>query len=130
MTSADFVAVLSRALVIGGFGGAALVLTQFYSRRGPLIYPVYAATLFALGLFLSRASGLGFGARLFACFAGVFLSTAIAFVATLVLAARGRAQLRAQGIPLAAGHAPIWALPLVVLILVTVSAGVAYVSSY
>ena len=30
-----------RALVIGLFGGAGLALTALYSRRGPLIYPVW-----------------------------------------------------------------------------------------
>lgn len=130
MITADFSAVLARALVIGAFGGAALVLTQIYSRRGPMIYPVYAAILFVLGMFLSRASGLGFGARLLACFAAVLLSTAITFVATLVHAARARARLLAQGRILHPGRAPIWGLPLVLLVLVTASAGVAYVSQY
>ena len=37
-----------RAGVVGIFGGAGLVLTQMYSRRGPLIFPVYAAILAAL----------------------------------------------------------------------------------
>jgi|SRR5215831_15890636 len=129
MMTADFAALIARALVIGGFGGAALVLTQIYSRRGPMIYPVYAAILFALGLFLSRASGFGFGARLLACFAAVLLSTAITFVATLVLAARARARLLAEGRTLAPGHAPIWGLPLVLLLLATASAGVAFVSA-
>ena len=118
-----------RALVIGAFGGAALVLTQIYSRRGPLIYPVYGAILFTLGVFLVRAPELGFGARLLICFVAVFVSTAMTLVATLVLAARARARLLAQGGTLMPGHAPIWGLPLVLLILITASAGVAYVSS-
>ena len=129
MPSADFLGVLSRSLVIGAFGGAALVLTQLYSRRGPLIYPVYAGILFALGLFLSRATGLSYGARLVVCFAAVLLSTAITFGVTLVLAARARARLLAQGGTLVPGRAPVWGLPLVLLLLVTASAGVAYVSS-
>jgi hypothetical protein len=105
------------------------VLTQIYSRRRPMIYPVYAAMLFALGLFLSRASGFGFGARLLVCFAAVLLSTAITFIAALVLAGRARARLLAEGRTLAPGHAPIWFLPLVLVLLVTASAGVAYVAS-
>jgi hypothetical protein len=120
---------LPRALVIGAFGGAALVLTQIYSRRGPLIYPVYAAILFTLGLFLMRATGLGFGARLLICLVAVLLSTAMTLLATLVLAARARTRLLAEGRTLVPGRAPIWGLPLVLLILVTASAGVAYVSS-
>jgi hypothetical protein len=127
--SPTLLSLLLRALVIGAFGGVALVLTQIYSRRGPIIYPVYAAILLTLGLFLMRAVGLGFGARLLICFVAVLLSTAMTFVATLVLAARARARLLAQGRTLVPGHAPIWGLPLVLLILVTASAGVAYVSS-
>ena len=45
--SSAFTHVLLQAAVIGVFGGAALVLTQLYSRRGPMIYPVYAAILLA-----------------------------------------------------------------------------------
>ena len=41
---------LPRAIVVGLFGGAGLALTSIYSRRGPLIYPVYAAILAALAL--------------------------------------------------------------------------------
>jgi hypothetical protein len=125
----ELLATLSRALVIGAFGGVGLVLTQIYSRRGPLIYPVYAAILFGLGLFLSRISGLSFGARLLVCFAAILLSTLAALGATLVLAARVRARLRADGHVLAPGRAPIWGLPLVLLVLVLASAGVAFVSS-
>jgi len=120
---------ISRALVIGAFGGAALVLTQIYSRRGPLIYPVYAAILFALGLFLSHASGFGLGVRVLACFVAVLLSTGMSLVATLVLAARARARFVAEGRTFGPGHAPIWGLPLVVLILFVASAGVAFVAS-
>jgi hypothetical protein len=129
MITAEFLGALSRALVLGAFGGAALVLTQLYSRRGPLIYPVYAGILFALGLFLSRATGLSYGARLIVCFAAVLLSTVITFGATLVLAARARDRLLAEGRTVAPGAAPVWGLPLVLLLLVTASAGVAYVSS-
>ncbi len=121
--------IMLRALVIGAFGGVALVLMQIYSRRGPLIYPVYAGILFTLGLFLARAPHLGFAARLLICFVAIFVSTAMMFVATLVLAARARARLLAQGRTLVPGHPPIWGLPLLLLILITASAGVAYVSS-
>jgi hypothetical protein len=124
-----FLPTLLRALTIGAFGGTALVLTQVYSRRGPLVYPVYAAILFALGLFLARVAGLGFGARLLICFVAISLSTAISLVATLFLAARARARLLAEGRKLVPGRAPIWAWSLIVVVLVAASAGVAYVSS-
>jgi hypothetical protein len=83
---------LERALVIGLFGGAALVLTNLYSRRGPLIYPVYAAILFTLGLSLSRATALGFGARLAATSAAPGHAPAWAFpllILTLFAASAG-----------------------------------------
>ncbi len=44
----EFTPTLLRGLVIGAFGGAGLILTQVYSRRGPLIFIVYATILFAL----------------------------------------------------------------------------------
>lgn len=127
--SPEFVSALSRGLVIGIFGGAAIVLTQLYSRRGPMIYPVYAAILFVLALFLTRVTPLGFGERVIVVFAAIFLSTLMSFVATLVLAARARRQLLASGRELAPGHVPAWGLPLVLFILVAVSTGVAFVSS-
>src|SRR5262245_37638429 len=120
----QFLALLLRALVIGAFGGAALVLTEVYSRRGPLIYPVYAAIFFALALLLARTTGIGFGARLLICVAAILLSTAITFVATLVLAARARARLSIEVTTFAPGSVPMWGLPLVLAILVTASAGV------
>lgn len=126
---AEFVPTLLRALVIGAFGGAGIILTQVYSRRGPLIFNVYAAILFALALFLVRAPDLGFTARAVIAFGAVLLSTVMSFVATLVIARRTRRRQRASGREIAPGHVPAWGFPLVVLILVTVSAGVAYVSS-
>jgi hypothetical protein len=117
-----------RAIVIGLFGGAALVLTQIYSRRGPMIFPVYAAILICLTLSLSRAQ-LRFIDGFIVTFIAIMLATAVSFVATLILAARARQRLRASGRELQPGHAPRWAFPLLLLILVTVSAGAAYVAS-
>jgi hypothetical protein len=125
----EFVHALSRALVIGLFGGAGLVLTQLYSRRGPLIYPVYAAILFVLALSLARTPSLGFAARLLVAFAAVMLSTLAALVATIILGNRQRQRLRESGRPLAPGRAPLWGFPLILLVLVIASAGVAFVSS-
>jgi hypothetical protein len=125
----EFVPALSRALVIGLFGGAGLVLTQLYTRRGPLIYPVYAALLFALALSLARTPSLGFTARLVVIFAAVLLSTLAALVTTIVLGNRERTRLRESGRRFAPGRAPAWGFPLILLVLVVVSAGVAYVSA-
>ena len=125
----DLVAALSRALVIAAFGGAGLVLTQVYGRRGPLIFPVYAALLAALSLSMARAPELGFSLRFLIALSATILATAIAFVATLILAGRARQRLKREGRVLAPGRAPVWGRPLVALVLVAVSAGVAYVSS-
>jgi hypothetical protein len=127
--STEFVAALSHALVIGVFGGAGLVLTQMYSRRGPLIYPVYAAILFVLGLSLARTPSLGFGARVLVAFAAVLLSTLFGVVAAIVLGNRQRRLLRESGRQFAPGGAPVWGFPLILLALIVASAGVAFLST-
>jgi len=118
----------SQAIVIGVFGGAGLVLTQLYSRRGPLIYPVYAAILAALALSLARADSLAFGARFLAAFAAMLLSTAISMAATVVRGSRRRREYAAAHIPMLPGRTPWWAVPLLLTLLVTASAGAAFVS--
>jgi len=123
-----FTHVLLQTAVIGVFGGAGLVLTQLYSRRGPLIYPVYAAMLFVLALSLTRAAGLGFASRFLAALVGMLISTAIAMVGIGVFAEGTRRALLASGRPLAPGGIPAWAAPLLLLLLSTVSAAAAYVS--
>jgi hypothetical protein len=120
-----FIHVLLQTAVIGAFGGAGLVLTQLYSRRGPLIYPVYAAILFVLALSLTRATGLGFASRFLAALVGMLISTTIAMVGTV---ARSHPGLLESGRPLAPGRIPSWAAPLLLLLLSTVSAAAAYVS--
>lgn len=124
----EFVPALSRALVIGVFGGAGLVLTQIYSRRGPLIYPVYAAILFVLGLSLARTPSLGFTARLLIALAAVLLSTLASLVTTIVRGNQERQRLREAGTIFAPGGAPVWGFPVILFVLVVASAGVAYVS--
>jgi len=125
---AAFTQVLLQALVIGVFGGASLVLTQLYSRRGPLIYPVYAAILVALTLSLTRATNFGFDSRFVAAFTGMAISTAIAMGGTIVLARRSRRARASSGRPAVPGHIPRWAAPLLLLLLSTASAAAAYVS--
>jgi hypothetical protein len=120
---------LSRALVVGVFGGAGLVLTLIYSRRGPLIYPVYAAILAGLALVSGRFGTLTYTARFAATLGGMLLATAMLLVAVLVVGARQRREIRESGRPFAPGRVPAWGFPLLLLILVVASAGAAYVAS-
>ena len=109
MLDLAFTRACTQALVIGVFGGAGLVLTQLYSRRGPLIFPVYAAILAALALSLTRADSLAFSARFLAAFAGLAASTGIAMAGTVFLAARARRAYLASGRTLGPGQIPWWA---------------------
>lgn len=76
-------AVISRAVVIGLFGGAGLALTIYYSRRGPLVYPVYAALFAALALHLSRYPALTFADRFSATLIGYMVASTIAMMLIL-----------------------------------------------
>jgi hypothetical protein len=122
----------ARALVVGGFGGAGLVLTVAYSRRGPLIFPVYAALLAALTWTLSRYAALPYAALYAAALVGFLSASVPFFAATMLFAERERRQLRAAG-RLPAGGSPrgvAYAGPAVFLFAVgaVVSAGVAFVA--
>jgi hypothetical protein len=117
-----------QAAVIGVFGGAGLVLTQLYSRRGPMIYPVYATILFVVALSLTRATASGFASRFLAALTAMIISTLVSMAGTAIRATRSRRALLASGRPLAPGRVPVWALPVLLLILCTVSAAAAYVS--
>jgi hypothetical protein len=106
-----------RAAVVGVFGGIGLSLTSIYSRRGPLIYPVYASLLAALTLLLAKRSETSFGIRIAAALAGFVIATLISYATVGVLAERQRKRLvdegrldpGAKGVsPL--GHAWRWAL--------------------
>ena len=123
-----------RALVVGAFGGAGLVLTVVYSRRGPMIYPVYAALLAALTLLLARYPEVAYGGRFGAALAGFAAASAPLYVATGVLAERerrrlrreGRLSARAGGVRLV-GHA--WRVGFLLAVGAVVSAGVAFVAA-
>jgi hypothetical protein len=126
---------LARAAVIGAFGGAGLALTATYSRRGPLIYPVYAAILAALAILLSRYPDLPYLGRVLAAFVGFCVATAAAYVAVGLLSRRARRRLVASGrLPATAlqfrlsivGHA--WRIALLLVIGTIVSAGIAFVA--
>lgn len=128
MFDSAFLEAFSRTVVIGAFGGAGLVLTELYSRRGPMIYPVYAAILFAVTLSLARTSALTFEARFVAAFAGLAVSTAIAMMAIIIRTARARRAMANSPRPRRRGGMPGWAPPLLLLLLAMASAGAAYVS--
>ena len=126
---------LPRAIVVGLFGGAGLALTSIYSRRGPLIYPVYAAILAALALLLARYSTIAYSARLVAALSGFCVASAALYVTSGVLADRARRLLVADGrLPASAltfrlsviGH--VWRIAFLLAIGTLVSAGVAFIA--
>lgn len=124
-----------RALVIGAFGGAGLTLTALGSRRGPLIYPVYAAILAALALLLARYPDLSYVQRWAAALAGFLVASAALYVTVVILADGERRRLVVQGrLPATAlraitlgGHA--WRLGFLLAIGTLVSAAVAFVAA-
>ncbi len=127
-------AAFPRAIVLGLLGGAALVLTVTYSRRGPMIYLPYAALLVAMGLLLSRYSQLPYTARFAAALAALLIATVPLYVAVAILSARGREELCREGrLPPHTEGSSMWARTLRVAFLlllgVIASAGVAYVAA-
>jgi len=126
--------VLSRALVVGAFGGVGLVLTAVNSRRGPLIYPVYAALLAALAVLLARYPAVPYAGRFGVALAGFAAASAPLYLATGVLAERERRRLRREGrLPAAAGGVPlaghVWRVGFLLAVGAVVSAGVAFVAA-
>lgn len=117
---------LPSALIVGLFGGVGLVLVRVYTRKGPLVFPVYAAMLFSLALLLSRYDALRLVPRIVAALAALALATSIAFVSVLILASRER-RLHTGGLPVRG--MPRWGLPLVCVLLLLASIGVAYVAA-
>lgn len=114
-----------RALVVGLFGGLSLVLTHTFSRRGALMFPVYAAILLVGTLVTTQFPNLTFGTR----FASVLLSLVIATACSLVeisYRAARHARMRVQaGKPPLSTTVPWWGMPVVFGSLVAVSAGAA-----
>ena len=125
--------VLARALVVGAFGGAGLLLTAIYSRRGPLIYPVYAAILTALTLLLARYADVPYSTRYNAALAGFVAASAPAYVMVSILADRQRDRLRRRGrLPAGGGVSVLghlWRVGFLVLAGAVVSAGVAFIAA-
>ena len=127
--AASWLPLVTRTLVVGVFGGAGLVLTHLYTRRGPMIYPVYAAILLALGLVSARFSWLPYLAHLVGNLVAMFTASAILLVAVIHRSNIERARLRAAGRTLVPGGAPWWGFPSIFFAIVAASAGVAYLSS-
>ena len=135
MTSSELLLV-GQAVVIGTFGGVGLVLTTIYSRRGPMIYPVYAAILAALTLLLARYSALPFSVRFSACLAGFLMANMVLYPVVGILAQRQRRELVSQGrLPATAlkgsinllGHS--WRIGALIGVGAIVSAAAAFVSA-
>ena len=120
---------LARAAVLGVIGGVGLVLTQVFSRRGPLIFPVYAAILAALALLGARFPALPYQAHFSAVLTGMLVATALALVAVLVRGGRERRALIASGREIRPGGVPWWGFPAIAAALVASSAAVAFISS-
>jgi len=124
---------LPRALVLGLFGGAGLVLTIVYSRRGPLIYPTYAAFLAALTLLLARYPGVPYPARFAIALAGFLTASALLYVAAGVLAERQRDRVRREGRLPPGGGVPflghLWRIAFLVAVGAVVSVGVAFIAA-
>ncbi|HSQ31455.1 MAG TPA: hypothetical protein VLN49_16480 [Gemmatimonadaceae bacterium] len=122
-----------RAAVVGLFGGVGLSLTSIYSRRGPLIYPVYAALLPSLALLLARQSQSSFALRTTAAFVGFTVATLMSYITVGVLASRHREVFVAQGrlAPNSGGVSPlghVWRWALLSGIGIIASAAIAFVS--
>ena len=126
--------VLPRALVLGVFGGIGLALTVVYSRRGPMIYPAYAAFLTAVALLLARYPELVYAQRVAVALAGFLTASAFLYVAAALLAERQRDRLRREGrLPPGGGGVSLvghlWRVGFLVSVGTVVSAGVAFIAA-
>jgi hypothetical protein len=125
---------LPRAIVVGAFGGAALILTAVYSRRGPTILVPYAGLAVAIALLLSRYPTLSYGSRFVAALAGFLAATIPLYVAVGILAAHVREQRRRDDklsapVSVMSGWGRTWRLTAVSALAVIVCAGIAYVAA-
>jgi hypothetical protein len=126
---------VSRAILIGVFGGACLAFTLVYSRRGPLVLPVYGALLAALTLLLARYPTASYVGRFVAALSGLCVASGFLYVTVAIDAGRGRQRLVAEGrLPASAlevrlgliGHG--WRILLLLAVSTLASAAVAFVS--
>jgi hypothetical protein len=127
---------IAQAIVVGIFAGVGLALTTIYSRRGPMIYPVYAALVVALTLLLSRHAILPFRDRFVASLVGFLVASLMLYAVVGVLAQRDRIRLVNEGrLPATTLKRPIgffghsWRLGFLLAIGALVSAAAAFVSS-
>jgi hypothetical protein len=126
---------VSRAMLIGVFGGACLAFTVMYSRRGPLVLPVYGALLTALTLLLARYPTASYVGRFVAALSGLCVAGGFLYVTVAIAAGRDRQRLVAEGRLAAsalqarlglAGHA--WRILLLLTVSTLASAAVAFVA--
>ena len=127
---------LPRAIVLGIFGGIALALTPMFTRRGPMILPVYAALLVALAFLAARYATLSYGARALAIFTAYCVASLALYLATVILSDRDRRRSVVQGrLPASAlafrlslfGHA--WRLAALAGVGFVLSAAVAFIAA-
>ena len=121
------VPLLTRAILIGALGGIGLILTQVYSRRGPLLFPVYAGILASLALVTTRFTAVPFSAAFVSVLAGMTVATMLALASVLVIGGKQRRKAVARGRVVKQEGPPRWAFPVTALSLVVSSAAVAFV---
>ena len=78
-------ALITQAVVVGSFGGVGLVLGFLFSKRGPIIFPIYAAILFVAALVISQYPGLSFLARFSALYDVANGTSSTASAASIIL---------------------------------------------
>jgi hypothetical protein len=71
--------------VLGALGGIALVLVQFISTRGPMIFLPYMALFLALAALSARHRAQPFISRLMATFGAFVLATAVAWLYVAII---------------------------------------------
>jgi|SRR5688572_3389075 hypothetical protein len=120
---------LTRAIVIGALGGIGLILTHVFSRRGPLIFPVYAGILASLAMVTARFPDVPFNAAFASVLAGMTVATMLALLSVLVRSAKHRRKVVASGRVIKDERPPRWALPLTALSLIASSAAAAFIAT-
>ena len=124
---ADLTDVMISALVMGIFGGVGLTLMHAYTRRGPVLYIVYAALLLSTALMLSQYDALPFAVRFLAVLCTLMVASLFLFVRVAMRSSRRERMRVREGKPPLTVTRPWWGMPTVVGALAAVSAGVALV---
>lgn len=118
-------AMFVRGIIVGLFGGVALILLRRYSRRGPLMYPCYALILAVAGVVVSQFPESSYFARFTTIAFSLALATTIVFVDVVVAARRVELERSSKGLPRLPVSRPWWGMPVVGASVLVVSAGVA-----